>query len=100
LIGFVYLYNYIQSSNPQTPTNTLDTQQQYEQQQQQQQHDQQQQGKKSGSHFKGDDVYFGMIKDENEIVKREKGYRDFSFNVLVSDRIGYYRDVPDTRSRL
>jgi len=45
-------------------------------------------------------VYFGMIKDENEIVKREKGYRDFSFNVLVSDRIGYYRDVPDTRSRL
>jgi len=34
------------------------------------------------------------------VKKREKGYKKFSFNLLVSDRIGYYRSIPDTRNKL
>lgn len=32
--------------------------------------------------------------------KRDEGYKNFAFNVLVSDAIGVRRTLPDTRHKL
>ena len=42
----------------------------------------------------------GMITNEKDVQIRNDGYKKFAFNVLVSDRLGYHRDVPDTRHEL
>ncbi|XP_058790277.1 polypeptide N-acetylgalactosaminyltransferase 35A-like isoform X2 [Phymastichus coffea] len=42
----------------------------------------------------------GMIRNIKEQRKREEGYKNFAFNILVSDKLGLYRDVPDTRHTL
>ena len=46
------------------------------------------------------DVYFGLVKNDDDIRKKEYGYEKFAFNLLVSDRIGYRRDIPDTRNKM
>lgn len=38
-----------------------------------------------------------MIHSESERKQRDEGMRKHAFNVLISDRIGYHRQVPDTR---
>ena len=42
----------------------------------------------------------GLIKNKDDLEKRDDGYAKFSFNLLVSDRIGYHRKLPDTRHQL
>lgn len=39
----------------------------------------------------------GKIKTESELSFYQKGYRKHAFNELVSQRIGFLRDIPDTR---
>ena len=49
---------------------------------------------------KNGDVFWddlGAAKSNKDIEIREEGYRLFAFNSLVSSRIGFKRDVPDTR---
>lgn len=46
-------------------------------------------------------IYFvlclGMIYNEADREKRKEGFKKYSFNVLISDRIGPHRNIPDTR---
>ncbi|XP_034257588.1 polypeptide N-acetylgalactosaminyltransferase 11 isoform X1 [Pantherophis guttatus] len=41
----------------------------------------------------------GMIFNEQDQEVRDLGYQKHAFNVLISNRLGYHRDVPDTRDR-
>ena len=54
--------------------------------------------------FERNDIYseddsVGYINTEEDIAKRQKGYDKYAFNLLVSDRIGYDRIIPDTRNK-
>eukprot|EP00794_Sanderia_malayensis_P003016 gene3016-3474_t len=42
----------------------------------------------------------GIMRNDEDVKKRDKGYAEHSFNVLVSDRIGLRRNLPDTRHAL
>ncbi|XP_076748570.1 polypeptide N-acetylgalactosaminyltransferase 35A [Xylocopa sonorina] len=42
----------------------------------------------------------GMVKNIEDQRKRDEGYKNYSFNILVSDNIGLYRELPDTRHKL
>lgn len=42
----------------------------------------------------------GMIYNETDRVQKEQGFREHAFNTLVSNRIGLYRLLPDTRHPL
>ncbi|XP_063777927.1 polypeptide N-acetylgalactosaminyltransferase 11 [Pseudophryne corroboree] len=39
----------------------------------------------------------GMIFNEQDQNVRDVGYQKHAFNVLISNRLGYHRDIPDTR---
>ncbi|XP_047415941.1 polypeptide N-acetylgalactosaminyltransferase 11 isoform X2 [Sciurus carolinensis] len=39
----------------------------------------------------------GMIFSERDQELRDLGYQKHAFNMLISNRLGYHRDVPDTR---
>ncbi|KAM6953438.1 polypeptide N-acetylgalactosaminyltransferase 11 [Aplochiton taeniatus] len=39
----------------------------------------------------------GMIFNEEDQQVRDMGYHKHAFNVLISNRLGYHRDLPDTR---
>jgi hypothetical protein len=39
-----------------------------------------------------------MIFDERDQELRDLGYQKHAFNMLISNRLGYHRDVPDTRN--
>ena len=41
----------------------------------------------------------GVARNNEEVLIREQGYKDFAFNTLVSARIGLTRSVPDTRHK-
>lgn len=41
-----------------------------------------------------------MVKDLEDQRKRDEGYKNYSFNVLISDNLGVQRNVPDTRHKL
>lgn len=43
---------------------------------------------------------FGMVRNSEEQFIRDVGYRKHAFNVLVSNKIGPLRSVPDTRHKL
>lgn len=43
---------------------------------------------------------FGMVRNSEEQFIRDVGYRKHAFNVLVSNKIGPFRDIPDTRHKL
>ncbi|XP_058451722.1 polypeptide N-acetylgalactosaminyltransferase 35A [Malaya genurostris] len=43
---------------------------------------------------------FGMVRNSEEQFIRDVGYRKHAFNVLVSNKIGPFREVPDTRHKL
>lgn len=47
---------------------------------------------------KEDDL--GLIKSQKDQEKREMGYKFYAFNDLISERLGYIRDLPDTRNQL
>lgn len=38
-----------------------------------------------------------MIRNEEDRKIRNLGFQKYSFNVLISDRIGPHRNIPDTR---
>ncbi|CAH1789835.1 unnamed protein product [Owenia fusiformis] len=40
----------------------------------------------------------GIIRDPKDQRIRSEGYHQYAFNQLISDRIGFHRDVPDTRN--
>ncbi|XP_014473131.1 PREDICTED: polypeptide N-acetylgalactosaminyltransferase 35A-like isoform X2 [Dinoponera quadriceps] len=42
----------------------------------------------------------GMVKNLDDQRKRDEGYKNYSFNVLISDNLGVLRTVPDTRHKL
>ncbi|XP_070564934.1 polypeptide N-acetylgalactosaminyltransferase 11-like [Ptychodera flava] len=46
------------------------------------------------------DPELGLVRSPEDQVIRDEGYRQHAFNQLISDRIGYHRDVPDTRNGL
>lgn len=39
----------------------------------------------------------GMIFNEADQELRDTGYHRHAFNVLISTRVGYHRELPDTR---
>lgn len=43
---------------------------------------------------------FGMVKNAEEQMLRDIGYKRHAFNILVSSKIGLTRDIPDTRNKL
>jgi len=42
----------------------------------------------------------GLVKTKEDQKIREMGYKDYAFNVLVSLRLDYHREIPDTRNKL
>ena len=44
--------------------------------------------------------FIGMIRSNEEKLKRKEGNKKHAFNVLISDRIGNHREIPDTRHPL
>ncbi|XP_078572364.1 polypeptide N-acetylgalactosaminyltransferase 11-like [Branchiostoma floridae x Branchiostoma japonicum] len=40
----------------------------------------------------------GLIKSPEDQETRDMGYRRHAFNLLISDRIGFHRNIPDTRN--
>ncbi|RWS11020.1 polypeptide N-acetylgalactosaminyltransferase 11-like protein [Dinothrombium tinctorium] len=47
-----------------------------------------------------DILNLAIIRDADELKIRKEGYRKYAFNVLVSERIGFHRIIPDTRHSL
>ena len=43
---------------------------------------------------------FGIIRSLDDQYVRDEGYKTHAFNVLVSNHIGSYRDIPDTRHKM
>lgn len=43
---------------------------------------------------------FGIIRSVDDQYIRDEGYKTHAFNVLVSNHIGSYRDIPDTRHKM
>lgn len=43
---------------------------------------------------------FGLIRTMDDKIKRDFGYKTFAFNAFVSDKIGIFRDLPDTRNKM
>ncbi|CAG0878993.1 unnamed protein product [Darwinula stevensoni] len=39
----------------------------------------------------------GFIHNERDFEFRQEGYKKYAFNALISERIGEFRDIPDTR---
>ena len=39
----------------------------------------------------------GFVNNKEEEKLREEGFKNYAFNLLVSDRLGYKRDIPDSR---
>ena len=39
----------------------------------------------------------GLIETPEDQIIRDEGYRNHAFNLLISDRLGYHRALPDTR---
>ncbi|XP_033323717.1 polypeptide N-acetylgalactosaminyltransferase 35A isoform X1 [Megalopta genalis] len=42
----------------------------------------------------------GIVRNYDDQKKRDEGYKNYAFNVLVSDNIGTHRVLPDTRHKL
>lgn len=45
-------------------------------------------------------ISLGLIKTKEEKRIKDEGYKRHAFNVLISNRIGYSRTIPDTRNSL
>uniref|UniRef100_A0A5S6QK62 Polypeptide N-acetylgalactosaminyltransferase n=1 Tax=Trichuris muris TaxID=70415 RepID=A0A5S6QK62_TRIMR len=42
----------------------------------------------------------GIIRSQQDLIVRQEGFKNYSFNLLASDRIGFWRSIPDTRPQL
>lgn len=40
----------------------------------------------------------GYVNNKEEEKLREDGFKNYAFNLLISNRLGYKRDIPDTRN--
>jgi hypothetical protein len=43
---------------------------------------------------------YGIIKNVEDQAVRDEGFKQHAFNCLVSNQIGVFREIPDTRHRL
>lgn len=43
---------------------------------------------------------FGLIKNVEDQLLRDEGYKTHAFNVLISNHLGVIRDIPDTRHKV
>lgn len=43
---------------------------------------------------------FGIIKSVEDQLTRDQGYKLHAFNILVSNHIGSFREIPDTRHKV
>ncbi|XP_022236726.1 polypeptide N-acetylgalactosaminyltransferase 11-like, partial [Limulus polyphemus] len=50
-----------------------------------------------GSLKSGDLLQLGVVRNWEDQQVKEEGHRHHAFNLLISNRLGYHRDVPDTR---
>lgn len=41
-----------------------------------------------------------MVRNLEDQQKKDSGYKDYAFNVLISDNLGVRRNIPDTRHKL
>lgn len=41
-----------------------------------------------------------MVKNVEEQEVRDEGYKQHAFNVLISNKLSYHRNIPDTRNKL
>lgn len=46
------------------------------------------------------DPQFGLVRDVKDQFTRDNGYKTHAFNVLVSQQIGNFREIPDTRHKM
>ena len=44
--------------------------------------------------------HLGMVYGAEDRQTRDEGYRKHAFNLLISNRIGFHRDIKDTRHKL
>lgn len=42
----------------------------------------------------------GLIRNREDQKVREKGYEKHAFNELISNRLGFHREIQDTRDKL
>ncbi|ELU10336.1 hypothetical protein CAPTEDRAFT_176696 [Capitella teleta] len=42
----------------------------------------------------------GLVRNPQDQVKREQGYKLYAFNELISDRLSFHRPIPDVRHQL
>ena len=42
----------------------------------------------------------GLIRNSEDQKVREKGYEKHAFNELISNRLGFHREIQDTRDKL
>lgn len=57
-------------------------------------------GALGGGHLSDEGVELGMVRNDDDRLLRDEGYRQHAFNELVSSRIGFHRNVTDTRHAL
>lgn len=42
-------------------------------------------------------VMLGIVRNQEDRAVREEGYNQHAFNLLISNRLGFHRKIPDTR---
>ncbi len=56
--------------------------------------------KKSDSKLNSLETNLGLVRNKEDQKIREKGYSQHAFNVLVSSRLDYHRELPDSRHKM
>ena len=51
-------------------------------------------------HDEQDLAMLGIIRNKQDQAVRDEGYNKHAFNLLISNRLGLHRKIPDTRNKL